>query len=271
LDELYECEIAEGDAGLPLPVRVVENDTELYWRMALEMHREITGDIKAGRPSVFIVPVGPVWQYRRFITLVQEIPLDLSGLRLFFMDEYLTGGISLIDKSHPLSFRGFIGEELRPLMNLPGCGFRREFIFFPDPADPAAFDSAIKEAGGAGVCFAGVGINGHLAFNEAPCPPDAPSRIVELTPETVTTNSHTALGGAYERIPRRAVTVGMKSILSSRRLSIWMNRHWQRTVVRKLLFGPVSPEFPASFARLHGNASLTITSDVAQLPQFGLR
>ena len=63
----------------------------------------------------------------------------------------------------------------------------------------------------------------------------------------------------------------MKSILASRRLSIWMNRPWQKAVVRKLLFGPVTPDFPASWAREHADATLTVTALVAEPPAFALR
>jgi glucosamine-6-phosphate deaminase len=269
--DIYSAPIVPGDSNLPIPVTIVENDTELYWRMALDMFREVSVGSPEDSPTVFIVPVGPVWQYRRFILLVKELGLDLSQLHLFFMDEYLADGDSLIDAAHPLSFRGFVENELDDLLTAPTSLFTREQIHFPDPADPGDYDEAIADMGGADVCYAGVGINGHLAFNEAPCGPDEPSRVLELTPETITTNSHTALGGAYERIPRKAVTVGMKSILSSRRLSLWMNRPWQQTAARKLLFGPVGRDFPASFAREHENASLTMTSYVAEVPKFGLR
>ena len=282
--DFYTRPLDEQDHSLPLPLRIADSDADLYWRMALDMYREIRADGLAGRATVFIVPVGPVYQYRRFVELLDAMPLDLSDLHLFFMDEYLEeteegAPVRSVPTDHPLSFEGFIRRELVDrLADDPESarktgrhGFRPDQVHFPDPADPAAYDAAIDALGGPTVCYAGVGINGHLAFNEAPCADDSPSRIVELTPETITTNSHTALGGAYDAVPRRAVTVGMKSILAARRLSIWMNRPWQKVVVRKLLFGEVGARFPASFARNHGNADLNITALVAEAPQFALR
>lgn len=270
MDDFLTRALISGDTELPLPLRTAENDTVLYWWMALDMYREISADLAEGRETVFIVPVGPVYQYRYLIDLLTSLPLSLSGLQLFFMDEYLDENDGLLPVDQPLSFRGFINRELAPLI-AGGFGFSGTQLHFPSAENPEAYDDSLEKLGGASVCYAGVGINGHLAFNEAPSGEDAPSRVVALTPETITTNAHTALGGAYERIPRRAVTVGMKSILAARRLSIWMNRPWQKTVVRKLLFGPIGPEFPASFARRHEAASLTITSEVAEVPQFGLR
>jgi glucosamine-6-phosphate deaminase len=265
----WNREIKPGRGDLAIPTGICENDTELYWRIALEMYRSIA-DAPASNPVRFIVPVGPVFQYRRFITMVDQLPLDLSGLRLYFMDEYLNEDGSALDPGNPLSFRGFIERELIRALGTRH-GFNPDQVFFPDPADPAAYDSRIAADGGIDVCFAGVGINGHLAFNEAPSAADSPSRVIALTEETRVTNGHTALGGDWQRIPRRAVSVGMKSILDSRKLRIYCNRPWQKAVVRKLLFGPVSEAFPASFARNHPDVALTITADVAASPEPALK
>ena len=244
--DLYATTIVSSVAGTTAPgtsgvaVEVVETEIDLYYRMAIEMYRAILRNVEAGEPTVFIVPVGPTFQYRRFVSLCAELPVDLSRLHLFFMDEYLEdedGAPRLIDVASPLSFRAFIDRELvRPLVALgETVAFRPEQVFFPDPRDPAAYDDALDRLGGAEVCFAGVGINGHIAFNEPPYPPSdeegffkSATRIVRLSRETITINSNTALGGAWERIPRSAITVGMRHITESRRLRVFLNRPWLR-------------------------------------------
>ena len=339
---------AFGATGKSALIDVVESEVDLYYRMAVEMYQAIARNNAAGKRTVFIVPVGPTFQYRRFVYLCREMPIDLSGLHLFFMDEYLAPGTAaathgsgaspapgpgpagapaLIDLESPLSFRGFVQRELvEPLQALeaelagggashapatgapgvssggpdasgagpesgPGApmsgsagpgiaptklGFSVDQIYFPDPAEPEAYDQRLSDLGGADICFAGVGINGHLAFNEPPAAEDATffnlgTRIVDLSRETITINSNTALGGAWEQIPTRAITVGMKQILASRSLRIFLNRPWQRAVVRKLLFGPVTSTFPASSAQEHADARVTMTVEVASPPQFALR
>ena len=261
------------DSSAPLPVRVVEDETELYWMIALDMYAAVRENNARNRATSFILPVGPTFQYRRFAELCRRMPIDLSRLDCFFMDEYLDPASEkpeAVPTSSSLSFRGFVEREfIATVPKETGLDPRR--IHFPDPADPAAYDRKIAELGGIDVCFAGVGINGHLAFNEPPSAPDAPSRIVDLTRETITIPSNTALRGAFDQVPVRAVTVGLKQILEARELKIYMNRPWQGAVVRKLLFGPVSPEFPASQARNHPAASLTVTPLVAMKPDFGLR
>lgn len=257
-------------------VRIVESEIDLYWQMALDLYLRIERNNAADRDTVCIVPVGPTFQYRRFVWLMRERQIDLSRLFLFFMDEYLTDDGGLIAPESPLSFRGFVRRELVEPLGDGGSGFRAAQVFFPDPADPSAYDHRLHLLGGAEVCYAGVGINGHLAFNEPPDWEDPafeslPTRVVDLSPHTITINSNTALGGAWDQIPKRAITVGMGQILASRELRIYLNRPWQRAVVRKLLWGPVTARFPASYAQRHPNATVTMTREVAAPPDFGLR
>ena len=275
--DIYEHEIVPGQG--PVPVEIVETDADLYYHVALTLYFQIERNNAAGRDSVFILPVGPVYQYRRLVWLCRQRPVDLSRLHCFFMDEYLDEQGARIPADHPLSFRGFIRRELIEPMPA-GAGLRAEQILFPDPADPADYDRRLERLGGAGICIAGVGINGHLAFNEAPEAGEQigkeqfkalPTRVIPLTRETITINSNTALRGAFERIPLRAVTVGFKQIFDSQRIVVYFNRPWQSAVVRKLLFGEITPRFPASLLREHGDVQLVMTREVAEKPDFQLR
>jgi glucosamine-6-phosphate deaminase len=130
------------------------------------------------------------------------------------------------------------------------------------------------------VCYAGVGITGHLAFNEPPEPgeqvdPDeflrSVTRVVLLSRETVTINSNTALRGAMNLVPQQAVTIGFKRIMAARKLRIYLNRPWQSAVVRRFLFGPETVTFPVSLARQHPDVAAIITSEVAAPIDLGLR
>jgi glucosamine-6-phosphate deaminase len=262
-----------------VPIEIVESEVDLYWHIVHEMYLEIEARNRAGKGTVFIAPVGPVFQYRRLVDFLRRRPLDLSGVHLFFMDEYMTDENTLIPADDPLSFRGFIREEL--LDALPaGAGLGAGQVHFPDPADPAAFDRAIEELGGVDTCIAGVGINGHLAFNEPPEPAEAvsdeeflerPTRVLAISRETRTINSNTALRGALDRVPPYAITVGIKQIMAARRLRIYLNRPWQSAVARRILYGEVSAAFPASFARRHPDAGIVLTSLVAEQPRFALK
>jgi len=276
MNALYSRRIEPAES--PLPLELVETQVDLYYHIALAMYLAIEANNRRGQATVFILPVGPVWQYRRFVELCRLRAPDLSRAHFFFMDEYLNEDGKLIAPEHPLSFRGFVEREL--ITPMPASArLDREQVRFPDPEKPADTDRRLESLGGAEVCFAGVGINGHLAFNE---PPEAgtacseeefarlPTRVVRLSRETIITNSHTALSGAYEEIPHQAVTVGMSQILASRQIRIYLNRPWQSAVARRLMFGEVSSRFPASLVRSHPQAQLVMLKELAEPPRIGL-
>jgi glucosamine-6-phosphate deaminase len=170
--------------------------------------------------------------------------------------------------------RAFYGR-LDPML-APPDGAR----VFPDPHRPEALGALIDALGGVDVCFGGVGITGHLAFNDPPEPGEEtdaeafaalPTRVVRLSRETRLINAVTAAGGNIDRIPEFAVTVGMKEILESRKVCIYMNRPWHCAIVRKLMHGPVTAAVPASLLQRHPDAHVTATEAVTMLPEPQLR
>ena len=149
----------------------------------------------------------------------------------------------------------------------------------PDPADLDLVHRKIRQYGGIDITYGGFGINGHFAFNEPPAPGATMSveelaalgtRVVPLACETRAINSVT-VGGEIGIVPRRAVTAGAKECLAARRLRLYCNRPWQSAVVRRALHGPITAACPASLARLHPDAVLTVADYVAQPPNIMLR
>ena len=276
---IYDIDLHDPNTESPIPFEIVETDIDLYYHIAFSLYIEIESNNRINRDTIVILPVGPIFQYQRFVFLCRNRPIDLSRLYCFFMDEYLDTDRNLIDRDHCLSFRGFIDRNfIDPMpseMNL-----KKENIQFPDPGNPEVYDKRLTSKGKADICFAGVGINGHLAFNE-PFEKGTeisesdfcllPTRTIRLTRETITINSNTALKGAYEEIPEYAVTIGFKQIMESGKIWIYLNRPWQSSVVRKILFSEKTPAFPASLIRNHPDVRLILTEEVAKKPDFQLR
>jgi glucosamine-6-phosphate deaminase len=261
--------------GQPVKVRVLGDVAAL----AEDMARALADCIRqASGRATLIVPVGPVDQFPVLARLVNDERLSLRDTVFINMDEYLTDDDRWLPADHPLSFRGFMDRNFYGLLN-PELAPPPAHRVFPDPADPAAVGRLIAARGGVDACFGGVGINGHIAFNEPPEPGEAcsleefaarPTRVLSLARETRTINAVT-VGGDIAAIPRRCVTVGMREILAARRLRFYCNRTWQSGVVRRLLHGPVTPTCPASLLRLHPDATLTMAEYVAARPTVGLR
>ncbi len=261
--------------GSPIRVEVLETDQDLYHDMARTMLNAVRANDAAGRPTVFILPVGPVGQYRRMARICNLEGISLRNLVCFNMDEYLDEHGDWLPIDHPLSFRGHMKRSFLDLMD-PELAPPAENIIFPDPRDPEAVPQRIEELGGVDICYGGIGITGHIAFNEPPEPgvamnpeqfAELPTRVLELSRETRTINSVTVADGNLELIPRPAVTVGMKEILAAREVRLYANRPWQRAVVRRVLHGPVTAKIPCSLVQRHPNASLTLTEFVAEPPR----
>lgn len=277
LPDYLQIPAAELGRGTSVKITVVKDMAAIGQAMAADMLAEITLAKAAGRSAMLIVPVGPVDGFAILAEKLNRGKISVRDVILINMDEYLGPDGRWIALDHPLSFRGFMNRAFYDLLD-PALAPRSENRVFPDPENPGAIQNIIDRRGGVDACFGGIGINGHLAFNEPPEPGETiddsdfarrPTRTLELSRETRTINSVT-VGGEITIIPHRAVTVGMREILSARRLRLYCNRVWQSAVVRRALHGPQTASCPASFMRSHPDAHLTIAEYVAAPPQIAL-
>ncbi len=260
--------------GSPIGLEIVDTEDDIYYHMAMDMFDRILANNAAGKNTVFIVPVGPIGQYRRLAAMCNKKNVSLKNVWIFNMDEYLDDNGCPIPKSHPLCFEGFMDREfydrLRDDLNVP-----ENQRIFPRPGHEHEIWEQIQALGGVDTAYGGIGINGHIAFNEPPEPDvvmdnetfrNLPTRTLSLTRETRTINAVTAANGFIDYIPKRCITIGMKEILSARRIRFYMNRTWQKGIVRKILHGEVTYHVPASFFQEHPDVKLIIADYVAEPP-----
>jgi glucosamine-6-phosphate deaminase len=176
----------------------------------------------------------------------------------FNLDEYV--GLAPQD---PASFAATMARQLvEPLGLLPGK------VRIPDgrAADPEAealdYAAAVRRSGGIGLQLLGLGLNGHVGFNEPPSAPTVPCRCVQLSSHTRHQNSG-AFGGDADAVPRRAITLGLAEILSARRVLLVVTGAEKATILRRSLRQPPTPELPASWLQRH--PSLTVITDAAAM------
>jgi glucosamine-6-phosphate deaminase len=272
---IYAAELGKGQ---PVKVRVLGDMASVARDFAETMAEEILRAQAVGRQGTFIVPVGPVDQFPILARMINQKKISCRDVMFINMDEYLDENDQWVPEEHPLGFRGHMKRAFYDLLE-PELAPRTENRVFPDPRNTGAVQKLIEARGGVDVCFGGIGINGHVAFNEPPEPREnisvdefaaLPTRVLSLTRETRTINSVT-VGGEIAVVPRRAVTVGMKEILAARRLRFYCNRPWQSAVVRRVLHGPLTAECPASLFRRHPDAMITLADYVAAEPDIRLR
>ena len=275
--------IAKHDVGhgSPIPLATVPDNESLIRHFAEALMSEYQAAKAAGRDKVvFVLPVGPVGQFERWAEQCNRERVSLADLVLINMDEYLLPDRSdFIPLSDPLSFRAHMERNFFSRLD-PKLAPPPQARHFPDPRRPEATGGLIAACRGVDVCFGGVGITGHLAFNDPPEPGEPldtetfatlQTRIVRLSRETRLINSITVALGNIDRIPEYAITVGMKEILAARKVRIYMNRGWQCAILRKMLHGPVTAAVPASLLQRHADANVTAADLVTDLPEPELR
>ena len=190
----------------------------------------------------------PIATYARLAAMQAAGEADASRLAAFQLDAYRG-----TPDDDPRSLWGWMRRAFVEPLGLRPDQVERLDADAEDPeAEGARFDARIAEKGGLGLAVLGLGPNGHLGFNEPPSPPDAPSRAVRLTPESVTSNA--AYWGGEDRVPREAMTMGMGALLGARRVLLLVSGAHKHRVLRAAVEGPVTPDLPASFLQRHPGA-----------------
>ena len=259
-------------AAPKIPIEVMADNAAVFSAIAREMADEIIRKNTLGERTVFICPVGPVGQYPYFVDIVNRERISLKNVWFINMDEYLTDEKEWIDASEKLSFRGFMNrtvyEKIDPELVMPG-----EQRIFPDPKDVENVPRMIEKLGGVDICFGGIGINGHLAFNEAQdeLTPEEfkalKTRVLTISRETRTANAIGDLNGALDDMPHYCVTIGMNEIYHAKKVRLGCFRDWHRSVVRHAAYGEASAHFPVTLLQDHPDALIRITEFVAELPE----
>jgi glucosamine-6-phosphate deaminase len=160
--------------------------------------------------------------------------LDFSNVKTFNIDEYV--GLRPDDVR---SFHAYMRRTFFDHINLPPKN-----IHFPDEE----YEQTIRAAGGIDLLVLGIGLNGHIAFNEPGSDLNSRTRIVDLAPETVAP-------------VRRGITMGIATILEARRILLLASGSSKRAILRGALEGPVQESLPASALQLH--SALTVIVDKA--------
>ena len=233
---------------------VYKNLDMLHRGFAEDLATELRTRNAAGEPSRWIVPVGPVGQYPYFAEIVNRERLSLANAWLFFMDEYIGEDGRAIGPEHPLSFQAIAREQFLSRID-PELLPPAEQIVFPDERNIDELAVLIDEIGGLDTCFGGIGIHGHVAFNEPePGVAELGPRRVRLNDFTVTINAVRAqVGGNLECFPRAAFTLGMAQILGARRIRLYCRNgcpfDWANTILRVALFGAPGDDYPVTHIR----------------------
>ena len=123
------------------------------------------------------------------------------------------------------------------------------------------------------LCLGGLGINGHVAFNEAAEEDDAitadefaalGTRVLPISRETRTINAYGYQRGDLRGMPEWCITIGMKQIIAARKIYIALNRPWQNGPFKHALLDKEQPQLPASLLRRNPQLTYCLTKEIAE-------
>lgn len=192
----------------------------------------------------------PVGMYRQLVEWYDEGDLDFGRVRTVNLDEYLG-----LPPSHSQSYRRFMDSNLFDRVNIDKTRTNVPDGLAPDvQAECARYDRLIEDMGGVDIQVLGMGHNGHIGFNEPADHFELGTHVVELAPSTIEANSR--FFTSLDDVPRRAITMGMRNIMSARCILMVVSGGDKADIVARAFTGYVTPRVPASLLQLHPNAVL---------------
>ena len=239
-------------------------------QLGLAVASDIADRIAAaiGRRFLLGCPGGrsPQPVYAALARLVAERRLDLSGLIIVMMDDYVIetdSGFAHVDAEAHFSCRRFAWVDIQGLLNKgleTACQIPTASVWFPDPAAPQEYDSRVKAAGGVDYFLLASGAgDGHIAFNPPGTTAGSLTRVVKLAVQTRRDNLQTFPDFAsIEAVPQYGVTVGVETIrVQSRAVGMVVWGEGKRAAYRHLSSAETyDPDWPATIYTICANATL---------------
>ncbi|MBR7095504.1 MAG: glucosamine-6-phosphate deaminase [Clostridia bacterium] len=211
-----------------------------------------------GKPdSVIGLATGstPIGTYAELAEKCNRGELDFSAVTTVNLDEYVgLGG------DHPQSYRYFMNRNLFERINVrPECTFVPNGCAEDLAAECRAYDARIEQLGGVDLQLLGIGIDGHIGFNE---PDDCFTREThEVTLDESTIEANSRFFASPSDVPRTALTMGMGAIMGARKILMVVNGKNKEDILRRALQGPITPLVPASILQLHPDVTVVYSEE----------
>lgn len=220
---------------------------------ARALARDVAAHVRRTPSLVLGLPTGrtPVPFYRELVALCRRREIDLSSATTFNLDEFVG-----LEPRDPHSYRSYMDRHLFDHVNLPP---RRIHVLDGSVRDTSAecarYERAIARAGGIDIQVLGLGVNGHIGFNEPSRGLIARTHRTRLTAATRRAN-RAQFDGQLRAVPREALSMGMATILAARRIVLLATGAAKAACVKRMIEGEISTRVPASFLQLHPAAEV---------------
>lgn len=239
-----------------IPVKIFKSSEEASVYVAREIAALIRLRQKQNKPCVLGLATGssPTRVYAELVRLHQQEGLSFKNVHTFNLDEYYP-----MEPDSLQSYVRFMKEYLFDHIDIP-----KNNIHIPDGTIPKSkiadfcrsYDKLIEQHGGIDLQILGIGRTGHIGFNEPGSSEKSGTRLITL--DHVTSMDAASDFFGEENVPRNALTMGVGTILKSRRIIMMAWGEGKASVVQRAVEGPVSDQLPASFLQLHPDTQVVL-------------
>ncbi|MGH1482307.1 MAG: glucosamine-6-phosphate deaminase [Geminicoccales bacterium] len=238
----------------------IHDDKQMLGKVAADEGADAIRAAIANKGRAAIVLATGVSQFEMLDVLVHQ-EIDWSKVSAFHLDEYIGMG-----NDHPASFRRYLEERfVRQVRGLA------DFVAIDgNAADPNVELIRLNRriaSDTIDVCFAGIGENGHLAFNDPPADfdTDEPFILVELDDACRRQQMGEGWFETFDDVPSRAISMSIRQIIRSKKLILSVSDARKAKAVLETIEGPVTNSHPASIIQDHGDCSLHLDPAAAGL------
>lgn len=228
-----------------------------YEEMCAKVARIFAAQITLKPDSVLGLATGstPIGMYQELVRKFNEDRVDFGKVRTVNLDEYI--GLS---GDNDQSYRYFMNHNLFDHVDID-----KSQTFVPNglAADPEAecknYEKIVAGMGGVDIQLLGIGNNGHIGFNE-PCDefPEY-THVVDLTESTIQANAR--FFASMDDVPKQAISMGIGTIMKAKKIILMANGKGKAPIIYDTVFGPVTPQVPASILRFHPDAMIFVDEE----------
>ncbi len=198
----------------------------------------------------------PLGLYAELVRRNKAGKISFKDVKTFNLDEYVG-----LDGSHDQSYRYFMNKNLFEQIDIDIANTHvPSGIVTENCAD---YDKEIEAAGGIDLQLLGIGVDGHIGFNEPGTPLDSLTHVVELEESTRVANSR--FFKSIDEVPTHAVTMGIKTVMNARAIILMAIGKSKAEIIAKTLQGPICTEVPASILQLHPFVEFYLDPEAAAL------
>lgn len=232
-----------------------------YQQLSMKAANFVASQVILKKNTVLGLATGstPEGMYSRLVQMNHEGIVDFSKVITFNLDEYL--GLA---SEHPQSYHFYMYNHFLAHINIaPQNTHILPGITGDIKKTCREYEQKIREAGGIDLQILGIGINGHIGFNEPGSFLKVQTHLMGLTKETIVANSR--FFPTLADVPRQALTMGMGAILQAKRILLLANGKSKARAIQEMVNGRVTTAVPASFLQLHRNLTLVLDKEAASL------